>query len=161
MTVTRAAHGVEREQAELWEKSFQGEVLGEAYFVLMAEHTPEPDRRAKLEALAVLERCTKEMLARPMARLGLSTESDPDVLDGAAAVVDFDYQSMLRALPQLAAAYLGYYRRLRELVDPEDHAVADALIAHEMALELFAWRELSEESDASLDPVRALSHVTL
>lgn len=161
MAMTTAPQGIDQEQAELWDKSFQGEVLGEAYFTLMAEHTLEPDRRAKLEALAVLERCTKEMLARAMTRLGLSTEPDPAVLDGVAATRDFDYRRMLEAIPHLTAVYLGYYRRLRELVEPQDEAVADALIAHELALELFTRRELSEESDASLDPVRALAHVKL
>lgn len=161
MAVTQARPGVDQEQAELWTKSYEGEVFGEAYFEVVAAHTPEPDRRAKLEALATLERCTKEMLAVPMGRHGLPTDPDPNVLDAISAVTDFDYHQLLEAVRPLAAEYLGYYRRLRELVAPEDEAVADALIAHELALELFAWRELSEESDASLDPVRALSHVTL
>lgn len=59
------------------------------------------------------------------------------------------------------AEYLGYYGRLRELVGPEDAHTVDLLISHELALEVFARREASGETDRSLQAIRALAHVTI
>lgn len=161
MATTESTRQVSTEAVELWTTSYQGEVFGEAYFAHMAAHADDVDARSKLDALTTLERCTKELLEPPMRRLGISTAPDQAVLDGVAASTDFDYRPMLEAIPVLAAEYLGFYRRLRQLVGPEDESTIDLLIAHEMALELFARRELAGETEASVDPIKALSHVTL
>ena len=151
---------VAEEAVELWIKSYQGEVLGEAYFSRMAELASDPAEKEKLEVLVVLERCTKELLAHPMERLGISTTPDPAIVEGVAALTDYDYQKMIESLPSVTSEYLGCYARLRELVEERDANVVNLLIAHEMALELFARREISGESESSLQPIRALPHVT-
>lgn len=152
---------ITQEAVDLWVKSYQGEVFGEAYFSHMAEHTSDPERRAKLEALTVLERCTKELLEPCMERLGISTAPDQSILDGVASSTDYEYQAMLEAIPVFTAEYLGYYGRLRQLVDPQDAGDANLLIAHELALELFARREMAGDTHTSLEPIRALPHVSL
>jgi hypothetical protein len=161
MTTTDEVHDIQSEAVDLWIKSYQGEVFGEAYFSHMAAHAADGETRAKLGALVVLERCTKELLAPSMERLGISTAPDQSLLDGAASVTDYDYRTMLEAVPLVTAEYLGYYSRLRQLVEEVDGGVADLLVAHELALELFARRELAGDTDTSLQPIRALSHVTL
>jgi hypothetical protein len=157
-----SAAAVSQEAVDLWSKSFQGEVLGEAYFSRMSQMATDPKEKEKLEALATLERCTKELLVPSMDRLGISTDPDQGAVEVANALAaEYDYPAMLGSLPTVTGEYLGYYSRLRELVDEQDAGAVNLLIAHEMALELFARRESAGESETSLDPIRALPHVSL
>ncbi|HZT64367.1 MAG TPA: hypothetical protein VFA11_01120 [Acidimicrobiales bacterium] len=149
------------EESSLWVKSFQGEVLGEAYFSRLAQLAADVEQRAKLEALAALERCTKEMLVPHLQRLGLSTEADQAIVEGVAAVDHYDWATMLSGLLPVVADYLACYSRLRQIVAEEDARAAELLIAHEMALELFARRELAGDHASSLEPIRALPHFSL
>ncbi len=127
----------------------------------MAAYSKDPEQRANLEVLTSLERCTKELLAPCLERLGISTVPDPSILEGVAnSGTDFDYRGMLEMLPAITTEYLNYYTRLRQLVEPVDATAVDLLIAHEMALELFARRELAGDVEHSVDPIRALSHVS-
>ena len=151
-----------QEAVDLWVKSYQGEVLGEAYFSRVSEKADDPGEKSKLQALATLERCTKELLAPSMERLGIPTDPDPASLEVAAALAaDYDYPAMIGSLPAVTGEYLGYYTSLRALVDEQDAGAVNLLIAHEMALELFARREIAGEKDTSLDAIRALPHVSL
>jgi hypothetical protein len=157
-----SASAISQEAVELWVKSFQGEVLGEVYFSRMSEMATDPKEKEKLCALATLERCTKELLAPSMERLGIPTDPDQATLDVATALAaDYDYAAMIASLPAVTGEYLGYYSRLRELVEEQDAGTVNLLIAHEMALELFARRECAGEQENSLEPIGALPHVSL
>ncbi len=149
------------EAVRLWVESYQGEVLGEAYFAGMARHVTDPALREKIELLTCLERSTKELLQPVISRLGVAAEPDQAVVDAAGnATDDVEYLPMLKNFVAAAAEYLGRYTRLRSLVEPPDAPIVDQLIAHELAFELFARRELAGESDNSTEPIHALSHVT-
>jgi hypothetical protein len=148
------------EAVRLWVESYQGEVLGEAYFAGMADRVTDPAVREKVELLRCLERSTKELLAPVIKRLGVPAEPDQAVLDAAGNVTDVEYLPMLKTFIAAAAEYLGRYTRLRSLVEPADASIVDQLIAHELAFELFARRELAGDNDDSTEPIRALSHVT-
>jgi hypothetical protein len=148
------------EAVRLWVESYQGEVLGEAYFAGMAERITDPALREKIELLTCLERSTKELLEPVIKRLGVPAEPDQAVVDAAGNVTDVEYLPMLKTFVAAAAEYLGRYTRLRSLVEPPDASIVDQLIAHELAFELFARRELAGEDDNSTEPIRALSHVT-
>ena len=63
MGTIEARADVSQEAVDQWIRSYQGEVLGEAYFGHMAANTADPTHRSKLEVLTTLERCTKELLA--------------------------------------------------------------------------------------------------
>jgi hypothetical protein len=150
------------ETVNLWVKSFQGEVLGEAYFSRMTTMATDDGEKGKLETLTALERCTKELLAPCLERLGISTVPDRAGLDLAAALAaEYDYQGMVSSIPVATAEYLGYYGRLRKLVDEQDADSLNLLIAHELALELFARRETSGDTETSLEPIRVLPHFHL
>jgi hypothetical protein len=47
------------------------------------------------------------------------------------------------------------------LAGPADAHVVDQLIAHELALEVFMRREQAGQKDTSLEPIKALAHVTI
>jgi hypothetical protein len=149
------------EAVRLWVESYQGEVLGEAYFAGMAQRVTDPALREKIELLTCLERSTKELLQPVISRLGVAAQPDPAAVDAAGNVTDdVEYLPMLKNFVAAAADYLGRYTRLRSLVEPADAPIVDQLIAHELAFELFARRELAGESDNSTEPIHALSHVT-
>jgi hypothetical protein len=149
------------EAVRLWVESYQGEVLGEAYFAGMVERVTDPVVREKIELLRCLERSTKELLQPVIRRLGVPAEPDQAMLDAAGNVTDdVEYLPMLKSFVAAAAEYLSRYARLRSLVEASDATIVDQLIAHELAFELFARRELAGENDNSTEPIRALSHVT-
>lgn len=160
MVMTDPVSAPSDEAVRLWVESYQGEVLGEAYFAAMAKRISDPAVREKVELLASLERSTKELLEPVIRRLGVSAEPDQAILDAAGNVGDVEYLPMLKAFVAAAAEYLGRYRQLRSVVEPSDAAIVDQLIAHEFAFELFARRELAGENENSTEPIRALSHVT-
>jgi hypothetical protein len=148
------------EAVRLWVESYQGEVLGEAYFAGMADRNTDPALREKIDLLRCLERSTKELLEPVIRRLGIPAEPDKAVVDAAGNVTDVEYLPMLKNFVGAAAQYLGRYTRLRSLVERSDASIVDQLIAHELAFELFARRELAGETDTSTEPIRALGHVT-
>jgi hypothetical protein len=158
--MTGSVSAPSEEAIRLWVESYQGEVLGEAYFAGMAERITDPALRAKINLLTCLERSTKELLEPVIRRLGVVAEPDQAMVDAAGKVADVEYLPMLKTFIGAAADYLGRYTRLRSLVEPSDASIVDQLIAHELAFELFARRELAGESDTSTEPIRALSHVT-
>jgi hypothetical protein len=124
------------------------------------ERNTDPALREKIDPLRCLERCTKELLEPVIRRLGIPAEPDQAMIDAAGNVTDIDYLPMLKSFVGAAAEYLGRYTRLRSLVQPSDASIVDQLIAHELAFELFARRELAGENDTSTEPIRALGHVT-
>jgi hypothetical protein len=160
VVMTDPVNAVSDDAVRLWVESYQGEVLGELYFARVAETITDPALRAKIDLLTCLERCTKELLEPVIRRLGIPAEPDQATVDAVGKVTDVEYLPMLETFVAAAAEYLGRYTRLRSLVQPSDASIVDQLIAHELAFELFARRELAGENDTSTEPIRALSHVT-
>lgn len=160
VVMTDSVNTASDEAVRLWVESYQGEVLGEAYFAGMAKRITDPALREKVELLTCLERSTKELLEPVVKRLGVEAEPDQAMVDAAGNVTDVEYLPMLESFIAAAAEYLGRYTRLRSLVEPSDASIVDQLIAHELAFELFARRELAGDNNNSTEPIRALSHVT-
>jgi hypothetical protein len=149
---------------ELWVESYQGEVLGEALFGLMAERETDPLHREQLEALTLLERATKELADPVFDRRGLdrgdsgaSLETAKQFADGLAAV---GWDDFLRSLTPVTAEFLAKYEELVGLCDDDaDRAVAQQYCDHERALASFAFRSLGTESGEPLEKIFALPHV--
>src|ERR1700739_428061 len=116
------------EAIRLWVESYQGEVLGEAYFAGMAERITDPALRTKIDLLTCLERSTKELLEPVIRRLGVAAEPDQEMVDAAGKVTDVEYLPMLETFIGAAADSLGRYTRLRALVEPSDASIVDQLI---------------------------------
>lgn len=146
------------EAAELWKESYQGEVLGEAYFTRMQELATDAEEKRKLEYLVRLERSTKDMLVPYLERLGLPTEPDAEILRAMGSLDSYEWAVMLEGVRPVAAQFLTKYRRLAELVDENYRAATDALVAHELALDDFCRRELSGDSEHAPDSITALPH---
>jgi hypothetical protein len=159
---------------ELWVESYQGEVLGERLFGLLAERQQNAPRRSQLEALALLERATKE-LAEPVferraldrgdttstiAKAKESADALGDLMPGLNEGVDAAWRQFLGSFEPVISQFLAKYRELVELAaDGEELAVAQAYCEHELALAAFARRALGEEVGEPLGEIFALPHV--
>jgi hypothetical protein len=150
--------------ADLWVESYQGEVLGEALFGVMAETEDQPERRRQLEVLTLLERATKELAEPVFERRGLDrgdTEKTlADASELADAVAHMAWDEFLASIPPVTVNFLAKYRQLVDLAtDPQEREIAQAYVAHEEALASFAHRCLGEEAGDPLERILALPHV--
>jgi hypothetical protein len=153
-------HDVDR----LWVESFEGEILGETLFGLLAARETDEQRRAHLELLTRLESATKE-LARPVIeRRGLAVDVDRTVATATAmaeATTSLEWHDFLASLEPATKSFLDKYRTLVELVsDDEERRIAEAYVAHERALAAFARRALGREAGDPEEPIRSLPHVS-
>jgi acyl-CoA reductase-like NAD-dependent aldehyde dehydrogenase len=149
---------------ELWLESYQGEVLGEALFGLLAERQPDEERRRQLEVLTLLERSTKELAEPVLDRRRLDRGDIDAVIERATrmadTVADLPWDQFLESFEAVIDQFLAKYRELAELVaDEEERSIALAYISHEQALAAFARRALGREAGEPLEPILALSHV--
>jgi hypothetical protein len=149
---------------ELWIDSYQGEVLGEALFQLMAEREEGPERRHQLEVLTLLERTTKELAEPVFERRGLDRGDTEQTLADAAeladAVAGMSWQEFLSSIPPTTVRFLAMYHQLVDLATDEvERGIAEAYVAHEEALVQFARRALGEEPGDPLESILALPHV--
>jgi hypothetical protein len=152
------------EADELWVESYQGEVLGEVVFSLMAERADDPERRRALRALALLERSTKELAEPLLERRGVdpgdtgTTEVEASRLADTAA--ELPWPEFLGFFQPEVSEFLAKYRRLVALSrDDYEREVAEAYVAHEEALETFLRRSLGEEPGDPVEAILALPHV--
>jgi hypothetical protein len=148
----------------LWIESYKGEVLGEQLFGLLAERQVDDSRRGQLMMLATLERTTKELAEPVLERRGLAPiDVEETIAEGgvlADAVMDLTWEQFLGSFEPVISQFLEKYRRLVELAgDDDERAVAEAYVAHELALASYVRRSLSEESGEPLEEILALPHV--
>jgi len=150
---------------KLWVQAYQGEVLGEELFERVAaqlDEDGEPEHAAKVRVLARLELRTKEAIAPALARAGISTEPDSEMLSLAAALAagtrDITWEQLMDSIENVTGQYIPLYARIGEL-DPTERAAAELLVAHEEALRDFGRAERAGNAATSLYQVNALSHM--
>ena len=159
-----AGYGLDVGADELWVESYQGEVLGETFFGLLAEREDEPTRRHQLEVLTLLERSTK-VLAEPVLRHrridgGDTAASVSNAKELADALADVSWEDRAAAILPVTEEFLVKYRALVELAaDDAELDVARAYVAHELALATFARRASGQEPGDPLAEILALPHV--
>jgi len=149
---------------ELWVESYQGEVLGEAFFGWMADHEHEPEHKHQLEVLTQLETATKQLAEPLFERRGYERgDSEATAENGrqlAAASAEASWEDVMSAILPVTEVFLAKYHELVELaVDDAERDVALAYVAHEEALAAFARRSIGREDGEPLQLVLALPHV--
>ena len=152
------------EAQTLWVESYQGEVLGETIFGLMAGRESDPGRRHQLEVLTVLERATKELAEPVFDHLGFDRGDTPGTVSQGTAVVEvttgWPWEQFVASILPITEEFLVKYRRLVELAQEDwERDIARAYVAHEEALASYARRALGQEEGDPLEPVLALPHV--
>lgn len=150
--------------AELWVESYQGEVLGEALFGLLAERESDAERRHQLEVLTALERSTKELGEPVFERRGLDRGDTGATLAAAAQMADglagTSWEDFLGSFEPVISEFLAKYRQLVGLAeDDTERSIAECYVAHEQALASFARRGLGQEPGEPLADILALPHV--
>jgi hypothetical protein len=149
---------------ELWVESYQGEVLGETLFGVLADRQDDPTRRHQLEVLATLERATKELAdpvfeARSLDR-GDTAATIASATDMGDAVAGFTWEEFLASFEPVTTQFLAKYRELVTLAtDDTERQIAEAYVAHEEALASFARQALDDEGGDPLAKILALPHV--
>jgi len=97
-----------------------------------------------------------------LARAGISTEPDSEMLSLAAALAagtrDITWEQLMDSIENVTGQYIPLYARIGEL-DPTEREAADLLVAHEEALRNFGRAERAGDAATSLDPVHALAHM--
>ena len=151
---------------ELWVESYQGEVLGEAFFGWMADHEVEPEHRHQLEVLAELESATKRLAEPIFDRRGFERgDSDATAASGrqfAAASAEAPWEDVMAGILPITDVFLAKYHELVELAsDDEEREIALAYVAHEEALASFARRSIGQEDGEPLELILALPHMEL
>lgn len=149
---------------ELWVESYQGEVLGETFFGLLAGRETDPERQHDLEVLTLLERATKELGEPVFVRNGFDRgDTDSTVAtatDLANAFESLTWDDLLGSIVPLTEQFLAKYHELVDLSDDDaDRQVAEAYVAHEEALAGFARRGLGLEPGEPLELILELPHV--
>ncbi len=149
---------------ELWVESYQGEVLGETLFGLLAEREQEPTRRHQLEVLTLLERSTKALaepvLAHRRIDRGDTAASVSNATELAGALAAVAWEDFAASILPVTEEFLAKYHELVDLaVDDAELDVAQAYVAHEEALATFARRASGRESGDPLAEILALPHV--
>lgn len=150
---------------ELWVESYQGEVLGETLFGLLAASETDAVRRHQLEVLALLERATKALAEPVFERHGLdrgdTSATVATATELATAVAGISWEAFLASFEPITTDFLAKYRQLVALAsDDFEREIARAYVAHEEALAAFARRALGQEPGEPLQAILALPHVT-
>jgi hypothetical protein len=147
---------------ELWARAYQGEILGELLFGGIADGLADPDQAAAMRTLATLERRTKEAVAPALERAGVSTDTDPETQDLAAALLAgalaLSWGELMATFGPITAQFIPLYRRIGEL-SPAEQETARLLVAHEEALRDFSEAEIAGDRARSLQPIMALAHM--
>jgi hypothetical protein len=147
----------------LWRESYQGEVLGETLFGILAENEQDPDRRHQLEVLTLLETATKG-IAEPLFDRGMDRG---DLETTIAAAKQFAEGAMASKWEDFAGAVLAatgtflekYHALVEAASDDEEREIAEAYVAHEEALATWARRAMGAEDGDPLEEILALPHV--
>lgn len=161
-----AGYGLAMRADELWLESYQGEVLGETLFGLLAERENDPTRRHQLEVLTRLEQSTK-LLAEPVLdrrQIGRVDVAEPvsNAKALAEALVAVTWQDFAASILPVTTEFLAKYHELVDMAtDGAELDVAQAYVAHEEALATFARRASGQEPGDPLEAILALPHLVL
>ena len=121
------------------------------------------EHRQQLQVLTRLEAATKELAEPVFQRRGLDRGIPPphsQAAELAAAVAEISWEEFVGSIEPITAQFLEKYLQLVDLAaDEEERAVAEAYVAHELALAAFARRALGKESGDPLELILALPHL--
>jgi cytochrome P450 len=119
-------------------EAYQGEVLGEALFALLAEREDAAEGVARWRHLERLERHVKARLRGELEQRGLPTDEDPARRDtGHKLAMGLSALDWEKAREAIAQSVRGDVAELRESIDAapaEIREVADFFLGHEQAL---------------------------
>ncbi len=137
---------------------YQGEVGGEAFGLRAMAAETDPVKRYKWGCLAQLETETKARLRPHLMRLGVDI-AEADV----SATMERTFKGWaekawdvkMREVVGVTDYYLGKFREIAAAAPPEDAELAESMVAHELAINTFARKELAGDTETSVDDMVA------
>lgn len=132
---------------------FEEEIMGEAYFLAMAEHFPEPHQCEALSLLSKIERCVAESVRPLLTRHGLTPRSDEDLhaigtekIEQYSGVSWLDYMT---GITEKFPVYIEDFAALARLAPAEDQELLEPFTEHEVDGIDFAEREIAGDPDST------------
>lgn len=139
---------------------FQGEVMGEALGVALAEAAQDPVHSQKWRFVEQLERETKGRIRAALEALGESVEDDPEKrAEGKSFGERFaklPWSEAMDKLKPLLEKYVRYFEEHEKTAPPDGLALAQHLTRHERALLEFTVCEIEGQPDNSVEPIERL-----
>ena len=139
---------------------FQGEVMGEALGVALAEAAQDPVHRQKWRFVEQLERETKGRIRAALEALGESVEDDPEkCAEGKSwgeRFAKLPWSEAMDKLKPLLEKYVRYFEEHEKTAPPDGLALAQHLTRHERALLEFTVCEIEGQPDNSVEPIERL-----
>ena len=139
---------------------FQGEVMGEALGVALAEAAQDPVHSQKWRFVEQLERETKGRIRAALEALGESVEEDPEKrAEGKSWGERFAKLPWSEAMDELKPAlekYIRYFEKHEKTAPSDGLAIAQHITRHERALLEFTVREIEGQMDNSVEPIERL-----
>ena len=139
---------------------FQGEVVGEAFGVALAEAAQDPVHRQKWRFVEQLERETKGRIRAALEALGESVEEDPEKrAQGKSFGETFaklPWSEAMDKLKPVLEKYVRYFEEHEKTAPPDGLALAQHLTRHERALLEFTVCEIEGQPDNSVGPIERL-----
>ncbi|WP_053386685.1 hypothetical protein [Leucobacter japonicus] len=139
----------------LLRKAYEGEIIGEAMYALLADIAEDDYQRKAARLAADVERATADLLLPLIARHGVAVDPDRAKQVG----IDFTndnipqgWSNYFAKIQPLAEQALVGMERLHQLSDEADESATGRLVAHEHALLEFIRRDLA----GAADPVEPL-----
>lgn len=147
--------------------AYEGELIGEIFFVALAEAASAADEKRKLQYMAGLEIKTAALLAPLIERHGLTPRPRPElVAEGLRDASKYSGGTWQQLNARFAADFLPYVEAFIEtekLAPSADRRVMELVTAHEIALVDFAKDEAAGAVDSKrhlLKYVRSLDEYT-
>jgi cytochrome P450 len=144
--------------------AYQGEVLGEAFFALLAEREREAEPAAKWRLLERLERHVKGRLRVELEQRAIDATEDrakvAEARAGAAALGTLPWRQRMAAFETAVGGFVASFETAAEAAPADLKEVASFVLQHEQALLSFAERELRGEGATSCEPVSAFLDAT-
>ena len=144
--------------------AYQGEVLGEAFFALLAERERDAEPAAKWRLLERLERHVKGRLRVELTRRDIDATEDRARVDqgraGAAVLGALPWQERMTAFRDALRGFVADFEASAEAAPVDLKEIAGFVLQHEQALLSFAERELAGEGAASCESVTVFLDAT-
>lgn len=136
---------------------FEEEIMGEAYFLGLADHFDGPGEREKLNLLAQVERHAAEAVRPLLHKYGLSPRTDAELKPLGQAWVErhgrWDWYKLVKNMSVRYPGYVDDFERLESMAPGEDLPALKILTEHEVVAIEFANREVAGDP-MSMEPLR-------
>ncbi|MEM7215960.1 MAG: hypothetical protein AAF423_10495 [Pseudomonadota bacterium] len=133
---------------------FEEEIMGEAYFLALADAFNEPVQKHKMTLLAKVERQAAEIVRPLLDKYELRPRTDEVLheigLDDVAKTKNMGWQGMITHMVNNYPDYMPQFEVLETMAPIEDRPLLEILTEHETATIEFAKLELSGDPESTV-----------